>query len=36
MGILKSEREGKQHVALCALVGDWRLATNRESERNRE
>ena len=31
MGILKAERRGKQHVALSALAGDWRLATNTES-----
>ena len=33
-GILKAERRGKQHVALSALAGDWRLATNTESNRN--
>lgn len=35
-GCLKAERRGKQHVALSALEGDWRLATNTKSNRNAE
>ena len=30
---LKAEGRGKQHVALSALTGDWRLAINTESNR---
>ena len=32
-GDFEAERRGKQHVALSALAGDWRLATNTESKR---